>query len=638
MSEIEVIQEALRAAENRRRWQAALNGAARGILAGAILWLAALAIFKLFPIPYTVVVGAAVAAGLLTLVLFLRGWLRKASLAQTARWVDGKEHLQERLSSALEIATAGGDASWRALLLADAARFAREIDPRKLIPLRLPEAARWAALALALCAGLGFLPEHRSKAFLENKEDAQIIKEAGKQVVALTRRSMEQRPPALEQTKQALQSAEDVGVKLNQASLTRSEALKDLANVADKLKQQLKDMGDKNPSLKAVEKAGHEASSGAQANEAMQKQMDALQKSLGKAAENQAALDKLGEALQKAQRGMEAMPKGDSAEAKAAREKMAQTLSDIAKQAQQLGQPMPNLEQAIAALQANQTEVFQKDMGQATKDMEKMQEMAKTLQQMQEQSQKAGKDLPEQLKFGQADAAQQSLQKMMSDLRSGKMSQEQMAKMMDEISRSVPPASPYAEAAKYLKQAGDQMKSGDKGEAAKSLAQASDELGKVMAQMNDAKDLAASVDALNKAEEAIGKRRNFGKQQGTGRGVGTWTDDDSQLYPKQSALWDNTGFDRKDQDARGQTDRGAPQLADGLAPTRLHGQIGQGGPMPSISLKGVSIKGQSGVQYQEAAAAAQTDAQNALNQDQVPRAYQGAVRDYFDDMKKEPKP
>ena len=56
--------------------------------------------------------------------------------------------------------------------------------------------------------------------------------------------------------------------------------------------------------------------------------------------------------------------------------------------------------------------------------------------------------------------------------------------------------------------------------------------------------------------------------------------------------------------------------------------------MPSITLKGLSIKGQSSVPYQEAASAAQAEAQSALNQDQVPRAYQGAVRDYFDDLKK----
>jgi hypothetical protein len=130
-----------------------------------------------------------------------------------------------------------------------------------------------------------------------------------------------------------------------------------------------------------------------------------------------------------------------------------------------------------------------------------------------------------------------------------------------------------------------------------------------------------------------GDCRALGKGPGGG-GVGTWTDDDSQLYPKMSGLWDNSGINRPDTDPRGLTDRGDPKLAGNLAPTKLHGQIAPGTPMPAITLKGVSIKGQSAVGYQEAISAAQNDAQSALNQDQVPRAYQGAVRDYFDDLKK----
>ena len=58
-----------------------------------------------------------------------------------------------------------------------------------------------------------------------------------------------------------------------------------------------------------------------------------------------------------------------------------------------------------------------------------------------------------------------------------------------------------------------------------------------------------------------------------------------------------------------------------------------GGPMPSITLKGVSIKGVSKVDYTEVTGAAQTEAHSALSQDQVPRAYKGAVRDYFNDLK-----
>jgi hypothetical protein len=121
-----------------------------------------------------------------------------------------------------------------------------------------------------------------------------------------------------------------------------------------------------------------------------------------------------------------------------------------------------------------------------------------------------------------------------------------------------------------------------------------------------------------------------------GSGVGTWADEtagwgyDGQI----SDRWDNSGIVRPDMASRGQTDRGDGELSDALKPTKVKGQFSPGGQMPSITLKGVSIKGTSKVAYEEAVAAAQSDAQSALSQEKVPRAYQGAVKDYFDDLKK----
>jgi hypothetical protein len=333
---------------------------------------------------------------------------------------------------------------------------------------------------------------------------------------------------------------------------------------------------------------------------------------------------------------------------------MAQSLSDMAEQARELGQSLPNLDDAIAALKNSQNETFQKDMDLATTDLEKTQALSKELQKMQQQADRDGKDLPEQLKLGQPELAQQTLNKMIDKVRSGQMKPEEAAKILDEVSRAVAPAAPYGDAAQYLHAAAQQMRGGDKPAAAQSLAAAAKELEKIQAQMADAKALQGSLDALNKAEMclsthtcwgecphcgdcsgrclAAGHCLGLGKSKG-GRGVGTWTDDNSQLYPQMSGLWDNSGLNRPDRDRRGLTDRGDPQLADNLSPTKLHGQITPGAPMPSISLRGVSIKGRSSVSYQEAATTAQSEARSALNQDQVPRAYQGAVRDYFDDIK-----
>jgi hypothetical protein len=656
MSDLQAIQDVLSRAARRRRWEHALNGLWQGLFVGALIWLTALIIYKIAPIPFSVLVGAGSVAGLVVAAGFLRGWMRKPTMQQTARFLDQRENLQERISTALEVASSGPDSSWRALLVSDAARFASKLDPRKIFPYRLPRAGLWSVTALPLAACLGFMPEYRSKEYVAKQQDAQIIKETGRKIVEITQHGLDHHSPALEQGRKALESAEEAGLRLEKANLSRNDALKDLANVADKLKAQLQDLGKKNPEFKALEREARENSSGPNNGSANQKQMQDLQKSLGKAGENPAAMDKLAEQMQKLQQAAAGLPKDTSAQAMAERQKLAQKLAELAKQAQELGQPMPNLDDAIAALESNKTENFQKDMDLATTDLDKLRQMAKTLQQLQKDADREGKDLAEQLKFGQAELAGKTLERMIAQLRSGKISEQEVARVLDEVSRAVSPAAPYGEASHDLHEAAQQLRSGDKPGSAQSLASAAKELEKIMAQMEDAKAVEGSLDAVNRAEMAIaahlkwsecpdcgdcsgrclsaGHCLHLGKSGRGGRGVGTWTDDDSQLYPQMSGLWDNSGANRQDTDPRGLTDRGDPQLADNLDPTKLHGQISPGGPMPSITLKGVSIKGQSSVSYQEAATAAQSDAQSALNQDQVPRAYQGAVKDYFDDLKK----
>jgi hypothetical protein len=657
MSDIDAIQSVLLRAARRRRWERAWNGLWQGLALGAVLWLATLVFYKLAPIPPVVPNVAGIFAGLCVLGGFVRGWFRRTTLRQTARCLDERQHLEERLSTALEMAPAQGPVEgWRALLVSDAARFAAKLDPRKVFPYKLPRVSRWALTALALGAGLGFVPEYRNKAYVAKQQEAAIIKEIGKHIVEITHETLEHRPPALEPTRKAVESAEELGLRLDKGVLTRSDALKDLANVAEKLKAQLQDLGKKDPTFKALEHAAHEQSGeSSSSSAAQQKQMDALQKALGQASQNPDALDKLTEKMEQLQKAAAGLPKDDSPAAAAERQKMAQSLSDLADQAHDLGQSLPNLDDAIAALQNGKTDNFQKDMDLATTDLEKTQQMSKELQKMQEQADHEGKDLPEQLKLGQPSLAQQSLNKMIDKIHAGKMTPEEAAKILDEVARAVQPASPYGDTAQYLHEAAQKLRGGDKPSAAKSLADAAKELAKIEAQMADAKALQGSLDALNKAETALathtcwgecphcgdctgkclaaGHCLNLGKSK-AGKGVGTWTDDNSQLYPQMSGLWDNSGVNRADRDPRGLTDRGDPQLPDNLAPTKLHGQITPGSPMPSITLKGVSIKGQSAVSYQEATTAAQSEARSALNQDQVPRAYQGAVRDYFDDIKK----
>ncbi len=659
MSELQLIEAVVKGAARRRRLERMWQGLWHGLLAGGVVWLLVFAVFKLFPIPWWWLPAGGAAGGALVLAGVLAGCWRKAPLLETARWIDSRQRLQERLSTALEVSRTPMAAEWKELVLTDAARHAKALDPRQLLPFRLPRISRWALLVLALGAGLGFVPEYRSKAFLQKQQDAANIRDTGKHLAEFTRRTLDQRKPALEPTQKAMQTVAETGEKLNNVSLTRSEALRELASATEKLSQEAKELG-KNPALKPLERAARESGgSGTQSPQALQQQMDALQKALGKAGPNSEKLDQLKNQLQKAQQALANLPDKDSAAGQAAREQLAQSLSDLSKQMGDMGQSLAGLDEAIKALQNNQTDLAMRDLQTALTDLEKMRDMAKSLQQLQQQAAKMGKDLPEQLKFGQAQAAQQSLQKMIEQLKNSNLSQEQLQKIMDEVSRAIDPGSQYGKVGEHLKNAAQQMQQGQKPGAAQSLAEAAKELDKLLQQMADAQSMMATLEALERAQQAIamgknwqqmgqacqfcngmgctncmGKGRGWGHGGKPGSGVGTWADETGwSYYQGQTERWDNSDVQRPDMDPRGLSDR-PDDLNPNLAPTKVRGQMSPGGPMPSITLKGVSIKGQSTVQYQEAAAAAQAEAQSALNQDQVPRAYQNSVRDYFDDLKK----
>jgi uncharacterized protein with von Willebrand factor type A (vWA) domain len=625
-----------------------LRGFWQGLLAGASLWLATLAVYKVAPIPISILyIAGGIGAFCALAGLVIGGW-RRASVDEMARWVDGKQHLQERLSTALELSKgAKAEEAWRELLVTDAAAHVKELDPRRLVQFSLPKASRWALLILALTAGLGFVPEYRSKNYLQKQTDQKVIKETGRQLADLTKRNLQKRPPALETTQKAMEAVNEVGEKLQKASLTRSEALKDLANVTDKLKDDIKEMG-KDPTMKRLEQAARSPGGENSPDAArLQKQIDEAQKQLGNPTGTPDEMDKLNKDLAKLQEAAKAASANGSM-SQADKEKISQSMAALSKQAQEMGMQMPNLDQAIQALAANQTDMFLKDLDQQMLDLEKMRDMAKSLQQMQQQMDKIGKDLAEQLKNGQPEAAQSTLQKMINQLNSGKLSQEDINKMMSEVSKAVDPAGQYGKVAEHLKNAAQSLQQGQKPGAAQSLAEASKELEKLMQQMGDAQAMMAELDALKQASMCVGSgdcqgwgmkpgnKPGFGNGGKPGSGVGTWAKEDGGwgYNGQMTDHWDNTGQVRPDQTPKGLSDRGDGELNDALKPTKVKGQFSPGGQMPSITLKGISIKGQSKVAYEEAAVAAQADAQSALSQEKVPRAYQGAVRDYFDDMKK----
>jgi hypothetical protein len=280
----------------------------------------------------------------------------------------------------------------------------------------------------------------------------------------------------------------------------------------------------------------------------------------------------------------------------------------------------------------------------ATMDLEQLGKMLRSLEELQAQLAEIGKGLAEQLEKGQGQPAIDTLERMRERLRQGDLTEDELREMIGEVSRAVAPGSDYGRVGELLAAASRELTNENRDRAADSLGSAAEELRRLMDQLGDGAELMAALDNLQTAQMCMGngqswslnRNRSGGFRPGgrPGSGVGTWAEESGTLGEVEpTGLWDNSGIERPDLDPRGQTDRGEGEVSEALVPTQVRGQMNPEGAMPSVTLRGLSVRGQSRVSYRDVVTAAQLEAQSALSQERVPRAYQGAVKDYFDDLR-----
>jgi len=646
MNPLDSVEAAVARTASRLRWLRGWTGLWKGSLWGAVLYLLTLGLYKLVPIPSEWVLGLGFVAGSAPVAGLLWGLRRTTSNAEAARWLDERQGLQQRLSTALELGQQRDGGTWRELVIADAVAATQGLNPQRLLPLALPRIARVLVLLLALIATLGFLPEYRTKAHIQAKKDSEVIKEVGRELAILSKRVLEQRPVLTEPARKNLEDVKELGERLGQIKLTREDALKDLAKATDQLRQQATDLA-RNPALRKLEKAARTpGGTSQQTTSQLQKQMEALQKQVGNKGPDTEGAKDLQKELDKLKEAAKAMADNSSAEAKATQQRqLANLANELARKAEEMGLSMPSLDEAVAAMKGAQIDQFLKHLEIAEKDLESLAELARQMAQLQQQAEKISKNLAEQLKNGQAQAAIESLRKMQELLKQTELTEAQKQQLAQEIQEAIKPGDQYGEVGDHLKQALAKTQQGDPASAQKSLAAAQKELEELLKDMGDMQALMAAMDGLKQAQMSVGNCQGWGKMPGRGgkpggkgtpkgnRGFGDWSDDNSWALPDEIAdSWDNSGLERTDKDSLGVSERDS-SVPDNLAATKLKGKMQPGGAMPSITLKGLSIKGESKVAYTEAVQAAQSDAQSALNQEQVPKAYRNSVRDYFDDLK-----
>jgi hypothetical protein len=645
--ELEVIQRVVASARLRLRWQRGLNLLGRVLFYGTLAWACLLIAYKLLPVPPEIVAWSGLAVLVTAATGGLAGFLGALPDAVVARQVDAAAKLKDRVSTAVEIRDTSTE--WARLQLADAAAKVKDLQGARLFPVRLHRTFSRSLPALLVAAILTFVPEYRTAAHQQAQTDKAVLKDVGANLAQVLKRETEKPVEKMPDTVNGIEGAIDLAKEIEKAKLTRTDALRELSNVQKKLEDQARELG-KIPGLKPLQQAAKQSQGKSPAGDSeMQKKLAEARKAMDKQGQSmEDALDQMKKEMEKAKEAGTGMAGNDSGMTPEAKQQMAQQLAEMAKQAQAMGASLPDLEAAIQALQNSQPDAFLRDMNSALNDLEKLQEMAKAIAEAEKMStQEQAKTLAEQLQKGQFQAARETLDKMSEQLKKGQIGQDEMEKMLAEVAKAAKPGDKFGKVGEMLKKAASEMKAGNKSEGGKQLAAASEELKRLLDQMGDMDALEASLDALNRAQLALSQCKSWGQCNNPGKGrpkmgkggkagpgVGTWEPEGGYLYyPEMSELYDYSDMQRPDMDGKGLTDRGDGELAAGLNPTKLNGQMSPGGPMPSITLKGVSIKGTSKVKVQEAVTAAQSEARAAISDEKVPRAYRGAVRDYFDDLK-----
>jgi hypothetical protein len=226
-------------AARRLTWQRAVaTGAVAGaaVLIGILAASAASLIILLDPVPPVLTVSALL--GAVAIVSALVAWSRPVTPLAAARLLDLGARLDERCSTALEVAARGASGPLATRLITDAARRAEALDLRVAFPWRVPRAA--AVIALLLGALLAWPAALRGVALpgTPAQRTLEAIRREGGRLERFARILQSQaRAPRAPQTRRAADEIRELGERLHAERLARAEALARINEVARRIEE-----------------------------------------------------------------------------------------------------------------------------------------------------------------------------------------------------------------------------------------------------------------------------------------------------------------------------------------------------------------------------------------------------------------
>ncbi len=264
---------------------------------------------------------------------------------------------------------------------------------------------------------------------------------------------------------------------------------------------------------------------------------------------------------------------------------------------------------------ANILSQLQKDLAQSNlseqerKDRaEKLQELAKELQKLAEQR----RELEEELqKLGlDKKLAQMSEQQLRQALQRQGLDPGQIDQLMNRMAASQRASGMCSGLAMAMAAAG----SGAGGLSGDELVGAIDQLDALEALQQQAILLQASLSEISRSIGSLGE----GMAEGLGLQGPFWEGDSDRMGPGTGGP--GTGFGPRDSDTEGQT---------ATKTTRLDNEAGQGPVIASWYFKDIQIRGEARRDFSEVVQAGRASAAEAISENQIPRKYEDAVKNYF---------
>lgn len=511
------------------------------------------------------------------------------SSVQAAVKIDRQAGLAERISSVLLLEKVHFSSPWAVAMRADALRVVTDVRPRQAAPFRAPPSLGWMFLVLALAGGVYFwLPQWD----LLGKQTAQKEQVRKEQELTQAREQLKKQLAEIDKRlpdKDLLKGLDPLAdpqteIKLNNPEKLRAEAVKRLDQLKDKLE-----------TAKDADKF---------------KALEGLKQMLGQ-------LKKEPKATESANKLSKALQEGDFKQAKQAVQELEETLArekteNKKEKSKQAGEDLEKLAREISQLAKRE------DVQQALKNSglneEQIQHALDTL------SKRDLDQLAEELK--KAGLSPERCEKLLEKAKEQLGGEERLKKLCDKLQEA-------AKQCKNGKSDQNQQVQPGEGDSESAMDDVENELSDMEAMDQQLNDIESALNQAEQAQEQMAEGE--GGSGGMGEGGECEGDGLGQNGDKEGAK--KGGYKAGIGMGGANPQKEAPHSSEKLK-TKTHQNTGA--VLKRWSEDGVQIKGEAKAEFTNVAEAAQREAAEAVNKDQIPRQYQNAVRDYFSGLNEKP--